>query len=50
MKNDRRRILRHPEKLHDTIKEGMFEGKIPPERSCNTFIGKVKRDAASWRL
>lgn len=37
--------LRHPEKLHSTILEGMIEGKRPPGRPRNTFIGQTKKDA-----
>lgn len=36
--------LRHPEKVHNTIIEVMIEGKRPPGRPRNTFIGQIKKD------
>lgn len=37
--------LRHPEKLHSTILEGMLEGKRQPGRPRNTLFGQIKKDA-----
>jgi len=37
--------IRRPEKLRSTILEGMIEGKRPPGRPRDTFIGQIEKYA-----
>lgn len=45
-------IVRYPDELHSTILKGMIEGKVPPGRPLNTFIGQVKKypEIGSYRV